>query len=183
MNNNLLIPIFSGILTLFASFFIAMYKSRVEIKKIAKQLEEKYTIALYNKRLEVFPEMFKIVNTLCQKIEKGINKFDDLIQFQESFDCWLSNNGILLTKSMVNLLWPYHNYLIIKLEKTNELTFSEEDWKHIRNFHVKICQSIRAELGIFETKAAGQYRLDHPDFKNMFNRIEQTSELLIKRFR
>jgi hypothetical protein len=65
----LLIAIVSGIITLSASFFVAMYQARTEFRKMVRQLEQKYTTSLFDKRLEAYPMLFKILHDLNNEIE------------------------------------------------------------------------------------------------------------------
>ena len=94
MQTELLIAIISGLITLLASFFVAMYQSRVEFRKMAKQLEEKYTTSLFDKRLEVYPLLFKALNQLSNAIEFNIQSKEQLTEFQHQFNSWLSSNAI-----------------------------------------------------------------------------------------
>jgi hypothetical protein len=47
MKNEILIAIISGSVTLIASLILAAYRTRLEVKKALRQLEESYTKSLY----------------------------------------------------------------------------------------------------------------------------------------
>jgi len=104
MQPELIIAITSGLITLLASFFVAIYQSRSEFRKMAQQLEEKYTTSLFDKRLEAYPLLFRIVSQLSNAIEQGNQSKQRLADFQGPFDDWLASSAILLTPSTAEIL-------------------------------------------------------------------------------
>ena len=112
MKPELLITIVSGILTLLASFFVAMYQARTEFEKMVEQLEQKYTTSLFEKRLEAYPKLYKILHALNNEIEYNTQNKPQLIKLQEDYDNWIASYAILLTPAVGKLVWGYHHYLI-----------------------------------------------------------------------
>ena len=183
MQPELIIAIISGLITLLVSFFVAMYQSRSEFRKMAQQLEEKYTTSLFNKRLEAYPLLFRIVSQLSNAIEQGNQSKQQLADFQGQFDDWLSSYAILLTRSTAEILWRYHGYLIDLLEQYRDEMMPEEEWIEIRNVHVTIGKFLRAELGVFDTKPAGTPEIEKPHVKELLEKLGQRSKKVRGRFR
>jgi len=181
--SGLLIAIVSGLITLTASFFVAMYQARVELRKYTRQLEEKYTTSLFNKRLEVYPLLFKAVADLNNSIEYGNQNRQLLIELQSKYDAWISANGIFLTPTTAHMLWGYHNYLVELLWQYHDDSIPEEKWVEIRNIQVTIGRFLRAEIGVFETKAAGAPKLETPFVQDIIAKLNQSSEKISSRFR
>ncbi len=182
MQPELIIAIISGLITLLASFFVAMYQSRAEIRKMTKQLEEKYTTSLFDKRLEAYPPLFKILSQLSNVIEHSTQSKDQLTDFQGQLDNWLSSYAILLTPSTAQILWSYHGYLIDLHEQYRDEPMPEEQWIEIRNVHVTIGKFLRAELGVFDTKPAGTPELEKPHVKQLLEKLGQRSKKVRGRF-
>lgn len=165
MQTEILIAIVSGVITLFASFFVAMYRSRTEFKKLAKQLEEKYTTSLFEKRLAAYPELFRLVHELSNSIEKKTHTKKSLLAFQKAFDAWVSTSAILLTPATAKVVWRYHKHLIHLLQINEAPEIPEVKWTEIRNIHILIGKMLRAEIGVFNTQPAGTPTLDKPHVK------------------
>ena len=186
MKPELLIAIVSGVLAIVASSLVAVYQARTEFRKMLKQLEQKYTVSLFDKRLEVYPFLFKLVHDLNHEIEynsqnkRNLNK-QQLVEFQKHYDSWISAYAFLLTPTTAELIWGYHHYLIELLEQTPDNSLSEEQWIEIRNVQVTISKCLRAELGVYDTKAAGVLELE-PYIRTMLERLNQSSRKIRNRF-
>jgi hypothetical protein len=183
MRPELLIDIVSGLITLTASLFVAMYQARVELRKFARQLEEKYTTSLFNKRLEVYPLLFKALTDLNNTIEYSNQSRQSLIEFQGKYDSWISANGIYLTPATAHIIWGYHNYLVDLLGQHHDGSIPEEKWIEIRNIQATIGKFLRAEIGVFDTKAAGVPKLATSYVQNIIGNLDQNSERISSRFR
>jgi len=178
----LLIAIVSGILTLSASFFVAMYQARTEFRKMVRQLEQKYTTSLFDKRLEAYPLLFKILHDLNNEIEYNTQSKQQLIELQKDYDDWVSSHAILLTPTTGKLVWGYHHYLIDILEQFPSESLPEEKWAEIRNIQATIGKFLRAELGVYDTEAAGSPELEKSYIKAIIERLNQSSKKIRSRF-
>jgi hypothetical protein len=182
MGPEMLIAIVSGFITLTASFLIAMYQTRVELRKFARQLEEKYTTSLFNKRLEVYPLLFKALIDLNNTIEYNNHNKQLLVDFQVKYDSWLAANGVFLTPATAHIIWGYHNFLVDLLGQQYDEVIPEEKWIEIRNVQITIGKCLRAELGVYETKAAGRARLQTPSARNIIDTLDQSSKKIYNKF-
>ncbi|GEM_PF-6550971 len=186
MKPELLIAIVSGVLSLVASSLIAAYQARTEFQKMLKQLEQKYTTSLFEKRLELYPSLFTLLHNLNHEIEyKSQNKQhlsrQKLVEFQRYYDSWIATHAFLLTPASAELVWGYHHYLIDILEQESENYLPEEKWVEIRNTQLTIGKFLRAELGIYDTKAAGTLKLE-PYIQAITKKLNQSSRKIRNRF-
>ncbi|MEM9808985.1 MAG: hypothetical protein AAF959_27335 [Cyanobacteria bacterium P01_D01_bin.56] len=179
----LVIAIASGLITLVASSLIAVYQARTEFHKLSKQLEQTYTTSLFDKRLEVYPLLFKALSQFNHSIEYRSPNKQQLIEFQHQYDDWTSTHAILLTPTTANAVWGYHNYLIDILEQYHDSPIPLEQWIEIRNIQTVISKFLRAEIGVFDTTAAGIPELEKPYVKEILNKLQQSSEKIRSRFR
>ena len=182
MKPELSIAIISGILTLLASFFVAMYQARTEFQKMVEQLEQKYTTSLFEKRLEAYPLLYKILHALNNEIEYNTQNKQQLIRFQKDYDSWIASHAILLTPTIGKLVWGYHHYLIDILEQSPDESFPEERWIEIRNIQTTLGKFLRSELGVYDTQAAGSPELEKPYVKEISNKLRQSSRKIRNRF-
>ncbi len=186
MKPELLIAIVSGVLTLSASFFVAMVQARVEFRKLSRQLEQKYTTALFDKRLEVYPILFRAIHDFNHLIEYNTATTQDLVNFQQTYDRWIADHAILLTPHTAQVIWGYHYYLIdiLTSDRSQPHTepLSEAVWVEIRNIQVTLGKILRSELGVFDTPAAGTPEFSKPHFRAVIERLNQSSRRIRSRF-
>jgi hypothetical protein len=190
MKPELLIAIVSGLLTLVASSVVAMLQARVEFRKLAHQLEQKYTTALFDQRLAVYPLLFRTIHDFNHRIEYGIATPQHLIEFQQQFDRWIADHAILLTPHTAQAIWGYHYYLIELLERyphalhppTPGDVWPAEVWTEVRNIQVTLDKILRAELGVFDTQAAGTPEFKKPHFRAVLDRLDQSAYKIRRRF-
>ena len=182
MKPELLIAIVSGLITLLASSFVAIYQARTEFRKLARQLEQKYTTSLFDKRLEAYPVLFKSLTDFNNVIEYGSPSKQQLVEFQKQYDTWISSHAILLTPTTAKVVWGYHNYLIDLLDQYHDLSPPQECWIEVRNIQIMIGKFLRAEIGVFDTVAAGVPELEKPYVKMMIDKLQQSSKKNRNRF-
>ena len=178
----LTVAIVSGLITLLASSLIAIYQSRSEFRKLTKQLEQTYTTSLFDKRLEVYPVLFRALNQLNHKIEYSSLDKQQLVEFQHQYDDWLATHAILLTPTTAKVVWGYHNYLIDLLEQYYDSPLSLEQWIEIRNIQIVIGKFLRAEIGVFDTTAAGIPELERPHVRAIIEKLQRSSQKIRNRF-
>ena len=171
MQLELLIALVSGVLTLAASFFVAMYKSRSEVNKMGKLLEEKYSTALFEKRLAAYPVLYQMLNTMNMAIEREANRVALLRTFQSDYEAWVGSHAILVTPSTGTVIWRYQRFLVNLLLKGKKTQIDQPQWEEIRNINRLIGKFLRAELGVYDTKPAGLPEMDKPHVQNLLRKL------------
>ncbi|PSB30775.1 hypothetical protein [Stenomitos frigidus] len=182
MKPELLIAIVSGLITLLASSFVALYQARTEFRKLAGQLEQKYTTSLFEKRLEGYPILFKTLNDFNNVIEYDFPSKQQLVELQKQYDSWISSHAIFLTRTTAKVVWGYHHYLIDLLEQYHDIPLPNERWVEIRNVQIVIGKFLRAEIGVFDTTAAGIPELEKPYVKAIIDKLHQSSKKTRSKF-
>ncbi|MGD1854456.1 MAG: hypothetical protein ACFB2W_09405 [Leptolyngbyaceae cyanobacterium] len=182
MQLELVIAIVSGLITLLASSAIAVYQSRTEFRKLTRQLEQTYTTSLFDKRLNVYPILFQALHDLNHKIEYSSPNKQQLIEFRHQYDDWLSTYGILLTPATAQVVWGYHSYLIDLLEQYHDRPLPLDCWIDIRNIQIVIGKCLRAEIGVFDTTAAGIPELENPYVKALISKLLHSAQTIRSRF-
>ena len=182
MKPEFLVAILSGLITLLASSFVAIYQARTEFRKLARQLEQKYTTSLFDRRLEAYPVLFKALNDFNNVIEYGSPSKQQLVEFQKQYDTWTSSHAILLTPTTAKVVWGYHHYLIVLLEQDHDILLPQECWIEIRNIQIMIGKFLRAEIGVYDTTAAGTPELEKPYVKMIIDKLHQSSKKIRSRF-
>lgn len=86
MENSILIPVFTAIITIIASLIATHLKNKSELKKIYAGLEQKYAEALYNKRIDMYPGLYKILSSHTKLINEGKASLQTLRDFKTALD-------------------------------------------------------------------------------------------------
>jgi hypothetical protein len=149
---------------------------------MARQLEEKYTTSLFDKRLEVYPSLSKALNELSNAIEHNTQSKQHLVEFQSQFEKWISSNAIFLTPTTARIVWGYYHYLIDLIDQHRDKPIHEDQWVEMRNIQLTIGKFLRAELGVFDTKPAGTSDLEEPYVKEILDKLNSSSKKIRSRF-
>ena len=175
MKPELAIAIVSGLLTLVASYLVAMYQARTELKKMVRQLQQQYTTSLFDRRLDVYPLLYRLTQGLNNQIDYRTQTRQGLVELQQQYDDWLAVHAILLTPALGELAWGYHAYLI---EILGQDSISDPVWRESYTIQATLGKCLRAELGVYDTAAAGLPELEKPHVKAVMERLRQSVERL-----
>ncbi len=71
---------------------------------------------------------------------------------------------------------PFVSFGEANSETRVQVDFSVERWVEIRNVQIVIGKFLRAEIGVFDTTAAGIPELEKPYVKAIINKLHQSSK-------
>lgn len=155
MDKTIIISIVSGIITLLTSVVVAIFASRLELRKIQKELEQRYAQSLFDKRIELYPKLFTLLSSFNKFIEYHIQTKEQLLELQHNLDEWNNANAIFLTKTSDRIAYGYRFYLIDLFQRYSGAPIPEEEWKNIRTINIVFEKSLKAEIGVYDTRPAG----------------------------
>ena len=159
MDSTLLTSIiaFSGvIISALISFGIAVRAAKVEITKVRYEIQHSKAEKLAEKRLEIYPTLYALLNKLNFSIQEKNLKVEELEQIYSSMYEWYLQNGIFLSSKSNNLLWKFIRKLK-KLSKGGETAISNSLGVHKqRREYIKVLDSIeiemKNEIGVYEVE-------------------------------
>ncbi len=173
-----LIALVGVIISVTVSFITAIHRSRLEIQKFRTEIQQHYVGKLFEKRLEVYPELFTAMSSTVQQINfltiSAAQIKDLFMKAQE----WEANNTIFLSAfsqqvsyKLVRMLHEWSEMsdeqLVIKLRDSGQ---KAELKKHLQEMEL----ALKNDLGI--------YALDSPstitDFKapTSYKEVKQYSQ-------
>lgn len=165
---SIFIPIISVIISVVSSIVITALKNKSELKNIKTQLEQRYATSLFDKRVEIYPNLFFILSNYGKIIEYGKQTKTNLTEFRDNLDSWDSKNAIYLTPPIFKFSWRFRKYLNLVLSTCSESELSETNWDDLRNILIQYAKVIRAEIGIFDSKPVGTTG----DIETVYNSID-----------
>jgi hypothetical protein len=151
----ILIPVITLILSVITSVIVTTLRNKAELAKIQIELEQNYAKSLFDKRIEIYPELYNLLSAYIKLIEYGKQGVENLIEFRDKIDKWNSQYSMFFTLSTSMISASFRRYLRQLLSYDSEVNISAEDWKVIRKIMRSFEMSLRAEIGIFDIKPAG----------------------------
>ena len=168
MDVSILIPIISGVITLIASLWLTTLKNKTELRKIQTQQEQNYTKSLFDKRIEVYPKLYSMFSDYEKLIRDNKQSIESLHTLKDDVDLWNTQFGIFFTDSTTNISFRFRKYLNLLLTNDSGSNISIDDWNLVQKILLTFEKSLRTEIGIYHTKAAGESE----EVKNIYIKIE-----------
>ena len=144
-------------------------RNKTEFNKIKIGLEQKYAKSLFDKRIEVYPELYNLLSSYAKLIGYNQQTIDNLIEFRDNIDKWNNKYSIFFTASTSTISARFRGYLRKLLSDGTKSRVTIEDWKAIGKILFHFEQLLRAEIGILDTKPVGEPK----DIKNVYEFIEE----------
>lgn len=151
----ILIPVITVVLSVITSVIVTTLRNKAELAKIQIELEQKYAKSLFDKRIEIYPELYSFLSSYIKLIDYGKQTVENLIEFRDKVDKWNSQYSMFFTLSTSMISASFRRYLRQLLSHDSDVGISVEDWKVIRKIMRSFEMSLRAEIGIFDIKPAG----------------------------
>jgi len=155
INLQIMIPILTLVISVISSILITSLRNRTELKKIRTDLEQKYAKSLFNKRIEVYPELYALLSSFSKTMQYNQLNIEKLIDFRESVDNWDSKYSIFFTQTTRRICGEFRRFINEKIgQKDISENFMEEMFSKMVTFE----RVLRSELGIYATKPAGEVK-------------------------
>ena len=144
------------ILSMLVSWLISKYRVESEVNKLRLEMQKTYATQIHEKRLSVFPGLYKLIGTHVKEIQKQTVEHESVINYFSKLDAWHTENGYLLSSSTNSYTYTYLRKLRRISEGTNEsfvarISDNEKRRELIRNAW-EIELGLKSDLGIFEVE-------------------------------
>ena len=139
-----------------SSIIITAYQSRIEISKLRKLLEQQYAKSLFDKRLDVYPNLYRVLSRYAKIIQYNQNTVANIIQFRDDLDKWDIENALLLTSNTSRLAGKFRHYLDTILSEGKKSKITENEYHAIWKMIAWYEHIIRKEVGIIDTLPPGE---------------------------
>lgn len=165
INLQIMIPILTLVISVISSILITSLRNRTELKKIRTDLEQKYAKSLFDKRIELYPELYGLLSSFSKTMQYDQLNIEKLIEFRESVDSWDSKYSIFFTQTTRKICGGFRSFIN---EKIRLKDISENFIEEMFNKMVIFERALRSELGIYVTKPAGEVK-----FMGSFKRFRE----------
>ncbi|MFY9618528.1 MAG: hypothetical protein WAM70_08560 [Pyrinomonadaceae bacterium] len=149
------IPVFTALVSVIVSVVITTMKNKADLARVLKEQEHGYAKALFEKRVERYPELYAYLSEYSKRIRAGTQHQANFAEFKEQLDHWNNKHSLFFTRttSTYSAKFRYLMNAIIKGGLTSAL--SRQDWERIRNLIGYFEDFLKAEIGIYAAMPAG----------------------------
>jgi len=172
----ILIPIITVTISVVISVIIATMRNRAELAKIQTELEQRYAKSLFDKRIEVYPELHSLLNGYAKLIDQNKLTVKNLLEFKNKFDEWDKSFSLFFTPRTSILSSRFKAYLKILLQDHTATNIASDDWQFIRTILSQFVMALKDEIGVFDTKPVGELNNIEGVYRSVDKRIELLSQ-------
>ena len=81
------------------SIWVTRLQNKSELDKLKRELEQQYAKSLFEKRIEVYPELYNLFSSYAKMIRERQANAKNLIELKEKSDNWNSRYSIFFTEA------------------------------------------------------------------------------------
>lgn len=149
----------SALVSAFVASWVARYNAAVEIRKQQLGLFKSYAEGLQAKRLEAYPQLFRIISNCQKQIRRGEITEDSLRDMLERAQEWDSTYSLLLSRSASQIVfagqWALHDLL-----NSGSVDLSNEACTGIIIEFERIELALKQDIGVFAVEYEDNRKLE-----------------------
>ena len=173
MSDTVLAAFISALISLIVSFLAITLQKRADLYKVQKEHEHGYAKALFDKRVEQYPELYNYLSGYAKIIRNSQQTFENLTEFKRAVDDWNNRHSLFFTKATSKFSSKFRYYLgTILNSPSGVIGLSKMDWENIRKLIGLFEDFLKAEIGIYAAKPVG----DVDEFTNAYDFINELIE-------
>lgn len=160
-----LIAFIGVVLSVLASLFASLRATRTEVEKLRGELQQTYTGKLLERRLDTYPDLYKLISDFLKEIQFGTLTKPKLDKLLTEIIEWDSSHAIFLSMSAGSKLYDFRKKLSTELASTIDETLTGEEFlKDMRKQIEELEVALKNDLGIYVVefsdfnKRTGYYR-------------------------
>ena len=166
--------VFGGVLiSVLASLYTSMRQTNSELRKIRAEIQQTYTDKLLEKRIEVYPDLYKLLSMFTKSIvSTQMVSMSTLKELQTAVSDWDANNAIFLSGKAFELSYRFRKR-VAELIKDSDLEIdSLELLTDLRSKADGIKLALKEDLGIFV--------IEFPEDDMVFKSFQDVAEVAIE---
>lgn len=169
MSETFTIALISAFVSVIASVVITTMKNKADLARVLKEQEHGYAKALFEKRVEYYPELFKYLSGYSKTIRGGIQHERNFAELKDQLDDWNNRHSLFFTQTTSTYSAKFRYLMNAILKRNLASTFSRADWERVRNLIGYLEDFLKAEIGIYAAKPVGNV----DEFSHAYNVIDK----------
>jgi hypothetical protein len=147
---SVLVVVISAGLSLVTAILVSRDQARRTFANLSVELREKYSNALFAKRLDVYPSLYRIVSDLAKTISDRTLTSNEVGEALGALKDWDSKNAIYTSPATQMVLGNIRDILAQYRESPPGAPIDSDAMQNIRRACARIENALRKELGIFD---------------------------------
>src|SRR4051794_8602099 len=98
MSDTILVALISAVVSLIVSLFAGTLQRRFELRRIRQEHEHGYAKALFEKRVEYYPELYNYLSEYQKIIRNNKQTIENLAEVRTAVDGWNSKHSLFFTR-------------------------------------------------------------------------------------
>lgn len=176
MSDPIIVATISAVVSLIVSLVATSLKNKADLLRVQKEQEHGYSKALFDKRVEYYPQLFNYLSDYAKIIRANEQTSNNLAEFKSAVDEWNSKHSIFFTKSTARLSAKFRFLLGSILKNNLPSEFSHKDWEQLRMLIGSFEDFLKAEIGIFVAKPVGDVEGYAEAYKAIDEMIEKSQK-------
>lgn len=155
MSETIIIALISAVVSLVVSLLATSLRNKADLRRIQKEQEHGYAKALFDKRVEYYPQLYNLFSGYAKVIRANRQNSENLNQFKEAVDDWNSKHALFFTTSTARFSARFRFLLASILNHDLASQWPSESWENLRQLIGYFEMFLKAEIGILITKPVG----------------------------
>jgi hypothetical protein len=161
------------IISVLASLYTSMKQTNAEISKLRTEIQQTYTHKLLEKRIEVYPSLYKLLSVFTKSIvAEQTTSLSQLQELLEEMSVWDVNNAVFLSGKAFELSYRFR----ARVSHLRSMPANDWDTKELlsdlRRKADDIKLALKEDLGIFV--------VEFPDEQKTFESFREIAETVVK---
>lgn len=167
MSDTVIVALLSTLVSLVVSLVVTTLKNKADLVKIQREQEHSYAKALFEKRIEYYPELYDYLSSYAKLIRNDQQNIENLTELKNQINAWNSKYSLFFTKATETYSAKFRYLLSSLTDGETASKFTKEDWENFRKLIGHYEKFLKAEIGIFASKPVGNV----DEFKNSYEFI------------
>lgn len=155
MSDSIIVALISTLVSVIVSLVVTTLKNKADLVKIQKEQEHSYAKALFEKRIECYPELFNYLSEYTKIIRNNQQNIKNLTELKKQINAWNSKHSLFFTRATAIYSSKFRYLLGSLIDSKMVKDFTNEDWENFRKLIGYFENFLKAEIGIFASKPAG----------------------------
>lgn len=174
MSETIIVALISAGVSLIVSLVVTTLKNKADLIRVQKEQEHGYAKALFEKRVEYYPQLFSFLSSYSKTIRSNNQTTENLVEFKKAVDQWNSEHALFFSPSTSKFSAKFRFFLGSVLNSNAVPDFSSNDWENVRILIRYFENFLKADIGILITKPVGELEEYKESYKFVEKMIEQS---------
>lgn len=181
MPDTIIVATISAMVSLIVALLATSLRNRADLLRVQKEQEHGYAKALFDKRVEYYPQLFNYLSDYAKVIRAKKHTHENLAELKQAIDEWNSKHALFFTPATARFSAKFRFLLGAVLNNNCLPEYSDNDWENIRVSIRYFEKLLKTDIGIFVTKPVedvAEYREAAKFIDQLIDQSQTTKKML-----